>query len=78
VAEQLRLFDPDEPEPRPKREGIRSDPERVHQAEEAVRQAEAERPVPSPYGTRKYHNGPNANPGWVCQGGLPSLGEGYS
>jgi len=77
MSTQLHLFDPDAPEPRPNRDRIRSDAATVNRHLAALEQRK-QPPVPTPYGTRHYHNGPHANPGWVCQGGLPSLGEGYS
>jgi hypothetical protein len=59
-------------------EKIRSDPETVNRL--LADQLQREARVRDGFGgrwTRQYVNGPDANPGWCCQGGLPSLGEGY-
>jgi hypothetical protein len=58
---------------------IRSDPATVKRllADLDARERQRRSPV-STYRTRRYVEGPHANPGWCCQGGLPSLGEGYS
>ena len=78
MAEQLRLFDPDEPKPRSTRKKIRSDPETVNRLlADLDKREHKQHPTAGPYRTRHYVTGPNANPGWCCQGGLPSLGEGY-
>ena len=56
---------------------IRSDPDTVKRLLTELAEREATRPPPPVYRTRRYVNAPDAKPGWPCQGGLPSLGEGY-
>lgn len=58
---------------------IRSDPSTVNRllADLDAREAERAKRLPPPMGARQYRNGPDANPDWPCQGGLPSLGEDY-